>query len=64
MANFSFSISFPNKYRPTVPHKQKIGILTGISFQFFLNKDNMDAESEYTNINGGGVFENSYNDGD
>ncbi|OEU20144.1 hypothetical protein FRACYDRAFT_236214 [Fragilariopsis cylindrus CCMP1102] len=49
---------------PTVPHKQKIGILTGISFQFFLNKDNMDAESEYTNINGGGVFENTYNDGD
>ena len=53
-----------NKYRPTVPHKQKIGILTGISFQFFLNKDNMDAESEYSNINGGGVFENTYNDGD
>jgi len=24
----------------------------------------MDAESEYTNIDGGGVFENTYNDGD
>ena len=39
---------------PTVPHKQKIGILCGICVQFFLNKDSMDGE----------VFVNNYDDGD
>jgi len=42
---------------PTVPQKQKIGILAGICFQFFVNKDNsMDGETKYDNNEM--VFEN------
>jgi len=42
---------------PTVPQKQKLGILAGICFQFFLNKDNiMDGETKYDNNEM--VFEN------
>jgi len=42
---------------PTVPQKQKLGILAGICFQFFLNKDNiMDGDTRYDNNEM--VFEN------
>jgi hypothetical protein len=36
-------------WMPTVPHKQKLGILTGISFQLAMNflKDSADPEADF-----------------